>query len=96
MRTAELTADIANTIHPSIQVKPDYPSNHQGGMMPLLDMKIWVDEDNIVKYKYYEKDVASKFFIQFWSSHSVHIMHKIPYSYYIAKMKRISTLDQDF
>ena len=31
-----------------------------------------------------------------WRSHSVHIMHKIPYSYYIAKMKRISTLDQDF
>ena len=28
--------------------------------------------------------------------HSVHIMRKIPYSYYIAKMKRISTLEQDF
>ena len=27
--------------------------------------------------------------------HSVHNMHKIPYFYYIAKMKRISTLDQD-
>ena len=25
-------------------------------------------------------------------SHSVHIMRKIPYSFYIAKMKRISTL----
>ena len=28
--------------------------------------------------------------------HSVYIMRKIPYSYYIAQMKRISTLDQDF
>ena len=28
--------------------------------------------------------------------HSDHTMRKILYSYYIAKMKRISTLDQDF
>ena len=29
-------------------------------------------------------------------AHSLHIIRKIPYSYYIAKMKSISTLDQDF
>ena len=28
--------------------------------------------------------------------HSVYIMRKIPYSYYIAKMKRSSTPDQGF
>ena len=36
-RTADLTAEIANSIHPSIQVKPDYPSSHIDGRMPLLD-----------------------------------------------------------
>ena len=42
-RTAELSAEISNSIHPSIQVKPDCPSNHRGGRMPLLDMNIWVE-----------------------------------------------------
>ena len=69
-RTAELTAEIANTIHPSIQVKPDYPSNHIGGRMPLLDMQIWVDKDNLIQHVFYEKEVASKFLIPFRSAHS--------------------------
>ena len=44
-----------------------------------------------------EKVVKSKYALKYHTkTHYVHVMRKIPNSYYIAKMKRISTLDQDF
>ena len=56
-------------IHPSIKVKSDYPSKNSDCKMPLLDLKLWVEEDNI-KFSFYSKEMSSKYFIPFRSAHS--------------------------
>ena len=38
--------------------------------MPLLDLKLWVHEDQI-KFSFYSKEMASKFFIPYQSAHSL-------------------------
>ena len=38
--------------------------------MPLLDLKLWVSEEEEVKFVFYAKDVSSKYFIPFKSGHS--------------------------
>ena len=44
-RTAYLLSEMANSIHPSISVKADFPSKNPDTRMPLLDLGIWVSED---------------------------------------------------
>ena len=44
---------IANSIHPSIRVTVDFPSNHQNGSMPILDTEQWIDNvevGNFIKF----------------------------------------------
>ena len=58
---------IANDIHPSIQVKIDYPSNHDNNRLPVLDTEQWM-EDVIVNgvcrtqilHTHYEKAISNK------------------------------------
>ena len=57
-RTAAFLCEVANSIHPSITVKSDFPSKNTDNMMPLLDLKLWVEE------------MSSKYFIPFRSAHS--------------------------
>ena len=45
-RMVEVVKDIGNSIHPSIQFDVDYPSNYEDGKMPLLDLKVWIQEDD--------------------------------------------------
>ena len=63
-RTMEVVRDIGNSIHPSIQLEVDYPSNYEDGKMPLLDLKVWVQEGNDgssrIIHEFYTKDVSSK------------------------------------
>ena len=42
--TMETLQQIANDIHPSIQLEIDVPSNHKDGKMPILDLKVWLEE----------------------------------------------------
>ena len=65
----EFVRDVADEIHPSIQVTIDYPSKNTDGRMPILDLKVWTsrvfDEvthevTNLVFHEFYSKDVASK------------------------------------
>ena len=41
----------------------DYPSNYEDGKMPLLDLKVWVQEgddgSSRIIHKFYKKDVLS-------------------------------------
>ena len=69
-RTAAFLTEIGNSIHQSISVKADFPSNNPDGRMPLLDLKVWVDEDNLVKFSFYSKECSSKFLIPYHSAHS--------------------------
>ena len=43
-RTMKRLQEIGNSIHPSIQVTVDFPSNNQNGRMPVLDTEHWLQE----------------------------------------------------
>ena len=58
---------IANTIHTSIQVTIDYPSNHTNRRMPVLDLEQWMEEIEIhgekkyqILHSHYMKDIRSQ------------------------------------
>ena len=43
-RTMQLLQTIANSIHPSIRMTIDYPSKYPDGKVPMLDVKMWIEE----------------------------------------------------
>ena len=62
-RTMEVIREIGNSTHPSIQLELDYLSNHEEGKMPILDLKVGVQEiDGLhrIIHEFYAKDVLSK------------------------------------
>ena len=50
--------EVANTILPCIQVEEDVPSAHMSGKMPVLDLEVWVDGDQI-RHQFFRKPVAN-------------------------------------
>ncbi|KAJ7323144.1 hypothetical protein OS493_032147 [Desmophyllum pertusum] len=40
-----LVQSIGNSIHPSIELEVDYPSQHGDGKLPILDLKVWVGRE---------------------------------------------------
>ena len=67
-KTMMILKEIANTIHPSIEVTVDYPSNHENGRMPILDTEQWIENikvgDSIkpqILHSHYSKPMASKY-----------------------------------
>ena len=66
--------DIANSIHESIVVKVDYPSNHANKRLHVLDTEMWLENIEIdgvkksqVLYSFYEKEMSNKYVIH-WDS----------------------------
>ena len=62
-----LLKKVGDSIHKSIQLEADYPSRHEDHKLPLLDIKMWVEEqqddentERVVLHEYYAKDVSSK------------------------------------
>ena len=65
-RTMKLKQSIANTIHPSIRVTIDFPSNHEEGKVPMLDIKMCIEQVNCIHRlicEHYEKKMATKMVI---------------------------------
>ena len=62
--TMELLKEIADSIHPSIQLTTDYPSNNQDEKIPILNLKVWTENDGEdrlnVLYEPYRKEVSTK------------------------------------
>ena len=67
----ELFKEVGNRIHKSIQIEVGYPSRHEDNLMPILDLKVWIDTknvimngkdctENVVLHEFYEKEVSSK------------------------------------
>ena len=54
-RLARILTDIANTIQEGIVMVEDTPSRNPDGKLPILDMKVWMDEADRVVYQHYEK-----------------------------------------
>ena len=62
-RTMAVIKSIGNDIHPSIQLEVDCPSNYDDGKLPILDLKVWVENingRNRILHEFYSKDIASK------------------------------------
>ena len=64
-RTMLLFMAVGNSIHPSIQLEVDYPSQHGDGKLPVLDLKMWVEENEknreqrgyqVVMHEFYAKE----------------------------------------
>ena len=65
-RTMKLLQTIANSIHPSIRMTIDYPSKHTDRKVPMLNVKMWIDEiegRRLILYEHYEKEMATKMVI---------------------------------
>ena len=59
---------MADSIHPMIQLEEDYPSQHLDGKIPILDLKVWVREEEHQEdrerkvelfYHYYRKPMSN-------------------------------------
>jgi len=66
-RCMSLLRTIGNSIHPSIEIEVDYPSNHCDCKLPILDLKVWIerrDEESsqasVILHEFYCKDVVFK------------------------------------
>ena len=65
-RTMKLLQSIANTIHPSIRMTIDYPSRYTDGKVPMLNVRMWIEEvegRRLILYEHYEKEMATKMVI---------------------------------
>ena len=70
-RLAKLLLDIANSVMGCIQMEGDWPSKNRDKKMPILDMKVWKDqEEGTILYQHYEKSVSKKTVINAKSAHS--------------------------
>ena len=70
LRTFKVVQAIANSIHPSIQVEIDVPSNYPDGKLPILDLKVWIEqvetgdeEERKIVHQHYIKPMANKYLI---------------------------------
>ena len=55
---------VANSIDPMIQMTIDAPSNHADLKVPMLDLKVWVNEQsNEIYYQFYEKATKNRYLI---------------------------------
>ena len=69
--TMEKVKEIANSIHKSIVVKVDNPSNHGNDRLPVLDMEFWIGQGEVngelkhqILYSHYMKPVLSRYVIR--------------------------------
>ena len=59
LRTAKILKEIGNSIYPFIRVSVDCPSNHNDGILPILDLKTIIS-DNKVDYRFFEKPMSNR------------------------------------
>ena len=54
---------IGNMIHQSIQLTYDCPSKNEDGKLPILDVKMWVEEEEgrqTIAHEFYQKEISTK------------------------------------
>ena len=77
-RMFDFIKTVGNSIHPSIQLEIDVPSNHTDGKLPILDLKVWIGKVEIdgnterkIIHELYTKEIASNFLIEEKSAMSI-------------------------
>ena len=68
-RMARVLVDIANSIVECIKMEADWPSKNEDKRLPILDMKVWTDEEGTALYSHYEKPVTRKTVLHSRSAH---------------------------
>ena len=62
--TMNVIKDIANDIEEMIFMTADYPSNYKVNRVPMLDVEVWINQDDsLIYYSYYEKETKSPYVI---------------------------------
>ena len=56
---------------PGITMEFDTPSRNSDNKMPILDMKVWMDEESFIVFQHYEKPTASNNILHARSAQSV-------------------------
>ena len=62
IRTSKILLEIANSVSPFIVLTADAPSNNPSGFMPLLDLRVRVEENRII-HLFYKKEVSNPLLI---------------------------------
>ena len=72
---------LADSIHPSIKVTVDIPSNYDANKLPILDLKVWIGQVSTGEYKvvtpHYMKGVSSRAVINSNSSHPTNMKRSV-------------------
>ena len=56
---ARVLKSIANTVQNGIVMEEDTPGRHEDNKVPVLDMKVWQNEEGDILYQHYQKEMAS-------------------------------------
>ena len=62
-RSFSILRQIADIIDKDIQWEEDTPSCHNDGKIPVLDLKVWIEDDRSIKFEFYSKPMSSKYTI---------------------------------
>ena len=87
-RTMELIRQVGDDIHPSIKLEVDYPSKHPDKKLPILDLKVWVEQRekevqgsnqmvSMIMYEFYTKEIASKALVNARSAMSASVKRTV-------------------
>ena len=95
--TMKMVQHIANSIHESIQVTIDFPSNHENGRMPVLDTEQWMEKVNVngamknqVLHSHYMKKISSKHLINKGSALSNEMKSNVLVADLVRVMRNVS------
>ena len=91
--------DIGNAIHPTIQIKVNYPSNHENNRIPVLDTEQWIEQVTVngeekpqILHSHYMKSMSNKYVVHKESAMSQNIKINILTADLVRIMRNISEL----
>ena len=67
-RKFSILKDIANELDPCIKMEMDVPSLHNNCRLPVLDLEVWINNENRCLYSFYSKDISTPYTILFNSA----------------------------
>ena len=59
-RTMLIIQSVANSVDDLIKVTYDIPSNYEDNKIPILDVKVGMNEDNKIEFEFFMKPIANK------------------------------------
>ena len=59
LRSFSVLKDIADTLDSDIKMSVDVPSLHESRRVPVLDLEVFIDEDNFIQHSFYKKTISN-------------------------------------